>query len=116
MVFLYHIGTKGLSYTRLASRFRIAEGSVRNYVSRVRQAFIDLQPEVITWPGPQEKVVMKGEFRRRFHFKNCLGTIDGSCIPLFCKPTEDGEDYLDRKSAYSVNLQVYCLLVCLFIR
>ena len=27
-------------------------------------------------------------------------------MPLFCKPQLDGEDYLDRKSNYSVNLQV----------
>ena len=34
-----------------------------------------------------------------------MGTIDGTCIILYCKPTLHGEDYFDRKKNYSVNLQ-----------
>jgi hypothetical protein len=41
--------------------------------------------------------------------------VDGTLVPLFEKPHHFGEGYFDRKSNYSLNVQVYhwALLYCL---
>jgi hypothetical protein len=105
MVFMHYIGTKGCTTQHMKSKFQCGYGTVYKYVWRVCEAFESLAPATIYWPNRREKVKIKEYYGRRYHWPDCVGSIDGTCIPLFCKPQEDGEDYLDRKSNYSVNLQ-----------
>jgi hypothetical protein len=105
MVFLNYIGTKGCTIQAMKSKFRCGFGTVHKYIWRVCTAFESLAPSTIFWPKRREKEIVKRYYGRRYHWHDCLGTIDGTCIPLFCKPQEDGEDYLDRKSKYSINMQ-----------
>ena len=42
---------------------------------------------------------------RHYHWPNCVGAIDGTCVVLYQRPRIEGGDYSDRKGNYSVNLQ-----------
>ena len=106
MVFFKYIGTKGCTYQQMRSFFRIGLGTVVLFIRRVCKALHDMKGKVIYWPSDGEKTLIKDYYGRHFHWHDCVGTIDGTCVVLYCKPTLHGEDYFDRKNSYSVNLQV----------
>ncbi|MBW0591120.1 hypothetical protein O181_130835 [Austropuccinia psidii MF-1] len=66
-----------------------------------------LGPTNLCWPNAdrQQEISMQlaGE-----GFPGCVGFLDGTCIPLFQRPGVDGEVFFDRKSRYSLNVQLVC--------
>ena len=106
---LYHFGS-GPSHSRIrtAIQFGCSEGTVHLYVKRVTTAILDHQDEYIQWPTPNSL-----EYRQiierhhlKYGFPNCLGFVDGTTTPVYRKPTEQGEQYFNRKSNYALNTTI----------
>jgi len=105
-VTLYHFGGGATgSRMRTAMQFGIAEGTAHLYVYRVTKAILDLQNEYIQWPIPGSPEYTEVEQRHllRYGFPNCMGFVDGTLVPVYRKPTKQGERYFTRKSTYSLN-------------
>ncbi|KAJ7476807.1 hypothetical protein FB451DRAFT_963113, partial [Mycena latifolia] len=67
-----------------------------------------LHDSVIRWPTEAEKDEAK-EWVESASCEDWAGgfcMVDGTLVPLFEKPGHHGEVYFDRKSNYSLNVQV----------
>jgi hypothetical protein len=86
----------------------VCAGMVTKATRRVMQAVLSFHDEAICWASPAEKE----EAKRWVEERSCRAwrggycMVDGTLVPLFQKPTHFGEGYFDRKSNYSLNVQV----------
>ena len=96
----------------------INEGTVFNATRRVITAFLALHDTAIRWPTEREKEAAKAwvEARSCRAWRGGFCMVDGTLIPLFEKPGFHGEDYFDRKSNYSLNVQVSACNLIFFTR
>jgi hypothetical protein len=71
-------------------------------------AFLALHDTVIRWPTESEKEAAKAWVRWAScdYWEGGFCMVDGTLVPLFEKPGYHGEVYFDRKSNYSLNIQV----------
>ena len=63
---------------------------------------------MIKWPSAEEGNEISNRIEQKFGFPNCVGSIDGTLLPLECRPTINGEDYKGRKFGYSVHAMIVC--------
>ncbi|KAL3676594.1 hypothetical protein R1sor_026542 [Riccia sorocarpa] len=78
-----------------------------NYTNRVMTAIESAIGHEIAWPDRQERAVNSAHFAG-LGFSGCIGLVDCTLVKLFQRPRDDGETYFDRKSNYSMNVQVIC--------
>ncbi|KAL3689182.1 hypothetical protein R1sor_015491 [Riccia sorocarpa] len=78
-----------------------------NYTNRVMTALESAMGHEIAWPDRQERAVNSAHFAG-LGFPGCIGLVDGTLVKLSQRPRDDGETYFDRKSNYSMNVQVIC--------
>ena len=107
---LFRLGHDGnaASVIAVAQWGGVSSGAVVKCTRRVMVAFLALHDTVIHWPTEEEKERAKEwvesvsctEWRGGF----CM--VDGTLVPLSQKPGHHGEAYFDRKSNYSLNIQV----------
>ena len=103
---LYHFG-EGSSGSRIrtAITFRIAEGTVETYVQCVTIAILSFQDHYIQWPelnsDMYQFIIRRHQFE--YGFPNCLRFVDGTLIPIFRKPVQQGERYHTRKGNYALH-------------
>ena len=85
-------------------------GTVVKATCQVIIAFLSLHDTVIHWPNEEEKEAAKEwvEAESCPSWRDGFCMVDGTLIPLFEKPGHHGEAYFDRKSNYSLNVQVSC--------
>lgn len=83
-------------------------GMVVNATRRVITAFLTHHDAVIRWPSTREKEDAKEwvEAATCVAWRNGCIFVDGTLVPLAEKPGYHGEAYFDRKSNYSLNVQV----------
>lgn len=86
----------------------VSEGSVYNYCDRIAQAFRNIRPQHLSWPGQERRAFLKEEMTE-YGFPGCIGIIDGTLIRLREKPLVDGEVYFCRKKFYAVCTKQECL-------
>ncbi|KNE97265.1 hypothetical protein PSTG_09526 [Puccinia striiformis f. sp. tritici PST-78] len=110
LVALAHFGLSGNggAIAMLSEVFNVSEGSIENFTNRTLQAILDLEDRYVKWPTPQERIAMIDSLPEDDIFRNCVGFVDGTIIPLESAPTKNKEDYWMRKMLYAVN----SLLVC----
>ncbi|KAF8824329.1 hypothetical protein HHX47_DHR8000194 [Lentinula edodes] len=86
----------------------MSAGTVVNATQRVMVAFLALHDDVIHWPTARMKEEAKEwvEAATCAAWRNSWIFVDGTLIPLAEKPAYHGEAYFDRKSNYSLNVQV----------
>jgi hypothetical protein len=109
---LYRIGHFGnaASVEKVGQWAGVSAGMVVNATRRVMVAFLALHDDVIHWPSTEEKE----EAKQWVEDASCPAwhdgwlLVDGTLIPLAEKPAFYGEAYFDRKSNYSLNVQVRC--------
>ena len=111
---LYRFGHDGnaASVEAIAQWAGVSAGMVVKATRRVIIAVLSLHDSVIRWPSEEEKE----EAREWVECTACEGScpqwrngycmVDGTPVPLFEKPGYHGEAYFDRKSNYSLNVQV----------
>lgn len=104
-VCLWHLAT-GEDMRSLSWRFDIGKSTACEIVNEVCQAIVDvLLPSVIRWPtGVELESVLNG-FAKEWNFPQCGGAIDGTHIPITAPP-EYSANYFNRKSFYSIIMQV----------
>lgn len=110
---LFRLGHDGnaASVIAVAQWAGVSSGAVVKCTRRVMVAFLALHDAAIHWPTEEEKEQAKewvesvscAEWRDGF----CM--VDGTLVPLSQKPGHHGEAYFDRKSNYSLNVQVMSL-------
>ncbi|KIH67231.1 hypothetical protein ANCDUO_02441 [Ancylostoma duodenale] len=59
----------------------------------------------IYWPKKEESRKIKGDFFRKYGVLGIVGIIDGTHIPII-GPSENEEDYVNRKNYHSLNVGV----------
>ncbi|KAF8156741.1 hypothetical protein B0H34DRAFT_658467, partial [Crassisporium funariophilum] len=107
---LYRFGHDGnaASVEAVAQWAGVSVGLVVKSTRRVIIAFLALHDTVVRWPSEDKKE----EAREWVENQSCAAwragfcMVDGTLVPLFEKPGHHGEAYFDRKSNYSMNIQV----------
>ncbi|KAJ3754242.1 hypothetical protein EV360DRAFT_51991 [Lentinula raphanica] len=104
---LGHFGNSA-SVESVAQWAGMSAGMVVNATRRVMVAFLSLHDQVMRWPSAR----MKEEAKEWVEAATCAAwrdgwlLVDGTLVPLAEKPAFHGEAYFDRKSNYSLNVQV----------
>ncbi|KAL3677949.1 hypothetical protein R1sor_020905 [Riccia sorocarpa] len=95
----------GACLDRTMLMWGLSHDSMVNYTNRVMTALESAMGHEIAWPDHQERVVNSAHFVE-LGFLGCLGLVDGTLVKLSQRPRDDGETYFDRKSNYSMNVQI----------
>ncbi|KAH9907672.1 uncharacterized protein B0H18DRAFT_824962, partial [Fomitopsis serialis] len=107
---LYRFGHFGnaASVEGVAQWAGVSAGMVVNATRRVMVASLALHDEVIHWPSADAKEEAKEwvEMVSCAAWRDGYCFVDGTLVPLAEKPAHYGEAYFDRKSNYSLNVQV----------
>ncbi|KZT20121.1 hypothetical protein NEOLEDRAFT_1076361 [Neolentinus lepideus HHB14362 ss-1] len=112
---LYRFGHDGNSagLQQVANWSGVAKGTVGLVTRRVMTAILrpDFMGEAVHYPTPEEKEAAKhwveSHSCRAWRDGWCL--VDGTLVPLFERPYWFRESYFDRKSNYSLNVQIVSL-------
>ena len=114
-VAMFRFGHNGnaASVEAVAQWAGVSAGTVVNCTRRVMIAFLALHDSAIRWPSEDEKEESKQwvETVSCYAWRDGYCMVDGTPVVLFQKPGYHGEAYFDRKSNYSLNLQVRLTLV-----
>jgi len=92
------------SYRLIATKFGLTESTVLQAVRRVTNWLVSLRQMFIRWPSVTRQDELSLEFAKRGGIENVVGAIDGSHINIIA-PSHNNEDYVNRKSRHSINLQ-----------
>ncbi|GLB38048.1 putative DDE superfamily endonuclease [Lyophyllum shimeji] len=105
-----HFGNSA-SVEAIAQWAGVSAGVVVKSTRRVMTAFLSLHDDVIHWPSAAEKEAAKEwvEAASCVAWRDGWLFVDGTLIPLADKPGFHGEAYFDRKSNYSLNVQLITL-------
>jgi hypothetical protein len=78
-------------------------------------AFLALHDVAVHWPTDEDKERAKEWVESVSCAEWCDGfcMVDGTLVPLSQKPGHHGEAYFDRKSNYSLNVQVMSVWLAL---
>lgn len=90
----------------------MSAGTVVKVTARVIEAVLSQHDDVIRWASEGEKEEAKQWVENTSScstWRDGYCMVDGTLIPLFEKPTFFGEAYFDRKSNYSLNVQLITL-------
>ena len=115
---LYRFGHDGnaASVEGVAQWAGVSVGLVVKATRRVMVAFLRLHDSIICWPSKAEREEAKCwvESVSCPAWQDGFCMVDGTLVPLFEKPGHHGEAYFDRKSNYSLNVQVlYYIIISL---
>ncbi|MBW0495704.1 hypothetical protein O181_035419 [Austropuccinia psidii MF-1] len=95
----------GSSVGRLARTYQMSRGGMVKALRRVIGAIIALGPTYLCWPNADRRQEISRQLAGE-GFPGCVAFLDGTCIPLFQRPGENGEVFFDKKSWYSLNVQL----------
>ncbi|POW23122.1 hypothetical protein PSHT_00533 [Puccinia striiformis] len=109
MVTLNRLGChgNGVSVGMLATKYRIAEGTVELYTDRCLMAILALKSELLVWPDREARREVSEGFAE-VGFDGCVGLIDGTLVVLSTCPGRDGPDYYNRKGSYGITTLLVC--------
>lgn len=109
-----HFGN-GASVESVAQWAGCSAGMVVNATRRIIEACFTYHDEVIHYPSAAEKEAAKEwvEAASCVAWRDGWLFVDRTLIPLSDKPGHHGESYFDRKSNYSLNVQVHIHLLCI---
>ena len=107
LILLWYLGNIE-PYTSIGERFGIAPSAAFNTVKRVSQALVDnYVGEFIKWPTGNRYEDVMARFEEKHGIPGVVGAIDGTHIPIKA-PTENQQDYINRKKFHSIILQAIC--------
>ncbi|KAJ8930471.1 hypothetical protein NQ314_016698 [Rhamnusium bicolor] len=87
----------------------VHKSTVCRVLRRVTYALARLAPQFIKLPDTDEEIrQVKNEFYAIRRVPNVIGCIDGSHIPIQSPGGDNAEIYRNRKSYFSINVQVIC--------
>lgn len=110
---LIRMGTygNGASLSKIAAFFGIGKGTVDLIIRRVITAITNsnLRSLYVRWPASQEKETAKDWVEDQVQvseWQNGFCMVDRTLIPLCRKPSHHGDTFYDRKSNYSISVQI----------
>ena len=86
---------------------RVSKDSVRRSIFQVADALLHHTDQFIKFPTGDDVEEQKTKFYSMARFPGVLGCIDGTHVPIQ-RPTEDEENFINRKGWYSINVQTIC--------
>lgn len=95
-----HYGNR-MGLVEVAHDFGIAVGTVELYTKRVVHALGSLSSDWVKWPDESRRKASSRVMSKE-GFPGCVGFLDGTLLPLYQKPSDDGASYFDRAKRYSV--------------
>ena len=87
--------------------FQVSKDSVRRSIFGVADALLCHADHFIKFPTPEAMDEERTRFFRMGRFPGVWGCIDGTHIPIQA-PSEDEENYVNRKGWHSINVQAIC--------
>lgn len=112
ILFLYRMGHSGnaSSLAQISKTFGVSQGHVVRSTARVLKAVLDT-PALMNAIGlPAKGSAEREDAKRKMEekggpeWRDGWLVVDGTLIPLACRPTIQGESFFDRKKNYSINL------------
>ena len=103
-VTLRHLAT-GDSYNTLQYAFRVASPTIDKFVPEVCDAVTRAYRDQLIWCPtlPEDWLLVKSVFRRRWNFPHALGALDGRHIPIR-SPQGGGSLFRNSKGFHSIVL------------
>lgn len=92
------------SFRLIATKFGLTESTIFQAVRLVTNWLISLRSTFIRWPTPLRQNEIAAEFAKKGGIDGIIGAIDGTHIHIKA-PAKHGDDYINRKSIHSINLQ-----------
>ncbi|KDQ48956.1 hypothetical protein JAAARDRAFT_128009 [Jaapia argillacea MUCL 33604] len=112
---LYRFGHNGngASLQQIANWAGVGKGTIDLVTQRVMKAVLSrrFMEKAVPFPTVEEKQKAKAWVQSRSckAWRDGWCLVDGTLIPLYDKPFWYGESYFDRKSNYSLNIQIVSL-------
>ena len=104
-----------MSFRALAFNFRMAHNTVAMIVHETCNAIWEhLKDEYMPYPTTKLWENVETQFKEKWNFPNCIGTIDGKHIKIKA-PSNTGSQYFNYKHFFSVHLQAVADADCKFI-
>jgi len=66
---------------------------------------LSLADQYAKWPNAEEQATHSAAMTEK-GFAGCVGFVDGTTLPFAERPEDNGNFYYDRKSDFSLNMQV----------
>lgn len=106
-VFRRYVGDPGFQ-SGVAEDVGIDRTTANKTISDVMAAVLQKKHLWIKFPSSQDEMVEeKMKWQERYNFPSAIGAIDCTHIPIR-KPTEHGNEYINRKRFASINVQATC--------
>lgn len=96
----------GASIGRSRKNLAVARGTLVKFTRRVLEAILPLRKNYIKWPSTERRAEILAVMACK-RFPNCVGSVDGTTIPLHQCLDKDGGSFYDRKQI--LNQRVNCL-------
>lgn len=109
LITIYVLATPD-SYRSISERFGVARSTAWLSVKRVVRAIYSIRNKIIRWPTHEEVQRTWTNMQMLYGFPKVLGIIDGTHINI-TRPKRNATSYINRKSRFSVQLQVRNSLV-----
>lgn len=88
--------------------FGLSQTSVHRAIHEVTRVIVERLENKINFPVTvEERTTIKNEFMVHWGFPGVVGVIDGTHIAIL-KPTDDEQNFINRKGYHSINCQVIC--------
>lgn len=108
MIGLKYLAT-GDSFSTLHDLFRVGFGTISRSVEEFVDAVYELRNDYIRFPQtPQELARSASKFSNLAGFRNVIGCVDGTLLPICRLPSETEAIYVCRKGYHAINVQVVC--------
>ena len=86
----------------------LSKSTVSRIISKVSYALAQKQVHFIKWPSTEAEIVQtKRGFYDKGGFPGVIGCVDGTHVKIQ-GPTENENDYVNRKGFHSINVQAIC--------
>jgi hypothetical protein len=106
-IFLRYLGDPGFQ-TGVAEDIGIHQSTVPKVFCEVMEAIYSRADVWIKFPTFEERMTTaKEEWQQRYHFPCAVGALDCTHVPIM-KPSQYGDEYINRKGFASINVQVTC--------
>uniref|UniRef100_T1IU29 DDE Tnp4 domain-containing protein n=1 Tax=Strigamia maritima TaxID=126957 RepID=T1IU29_STRMM len=107
---LYRFGHECVTTKTIAELFGVSNGGLINDLTqRVSKALLAHCPDIIKWPSLEEQLELSAQMDVLENgLPKCVAFLDGTHIPLAEAPENDPESYFNRKSRYSLQVQIIC--------
>ena len=96
------------AFSKLLETLGLSKSTVSRIVNNVSYALVRKQRHFIKWPSTEAEIFqIKRGFYDKGGFPGVIGCVDGSQIGIQ-GPTENENDYVNRKGFHSINVQAIC--------